>query len=78
MRALRHNTPAAWYWTPRDHAHARLARNKHIKRTPPRRQSFKRFWREQAGHPALEGKPRWWRRAMVLAWYRADKRVETW
>ena len=40
------------------------------------RQSFKRFWREHAAHPALRGKPRRWRRMMVLAWYRAEKRAK--
>ena len=55
----------------------RMVRNVHIDPTPPRRQSFKRFWREHAAHPALRGKPRRWRRVLVLNWYRAEKRDET-
>jgi hypothetical protein len=55
---------------------ARLAQSAHIKHTPPDRISFRRYWREHAGHVALLGKPRRWRRATVLAWYRAGKHHE--
>ena len=41
-----------------------------------KRQSFGDYYRDHAGHPALRGKPRQWRRAMVLEWYRADKHRE--
>lgn len=51
---------------------ARMKRNKRTKRRDADRVSFKRFWREHVTHPALRGKPRRWRRAVVIGWWRAE------